>query len=48
MGTTMAENSSETNRLLRRTLDEDQESWGALLTRHQEIVTSLPGGLKEL
>jgi RNA polymerase sigma-70 factor (ECF subfamily) len=33
---TMADNSSETNRLLRRAADGDQESWGALLTRHAD------------
>jgi RNA polymerase sigma-70 factor, ECF subfamily len=36
MGTLMAENSQETDRLLRRTVDGDDESWGALLIRHQE------------
>jgi RNA polymerase sigma-70 factor (ECF subfamily) len=32
----MAENSSETNRLLQCMADRDQESWGALLTWHEE------------
>lgn len=32
----MAENSSETNQLLRRAADGDTECWGALLLRHQE------------
>src|SRR5437763_16418594 len=36
MGTMMAENSIETNRLLQCMADGDQESWGALLTRHEE------------
>ena len=30
------EDSSETNRLLRRAADGDGESWGALLTRHED------------
>ncbi len=32
----MAENSGETNRLLQGAADGDRESWGALLTRHEE------------
>jgi RNA polymerase sigma-70 factor (ECF subfamily) len=36
MGTMTASSSSETNRLLRRAADGDQESWGALLTRHAD------------
>jgi RNA polymerase sigma-70 factor (ECF subfamily) len=34
MGTMTADSSSETNRLLRKAADGDQDSWGALLTRH--------------
>ena len=34
MGTIMAENSCETNRLLQCAADGDRDSWGALLTRH--------------
>ena len=34
MGTMTADSSSETNRLLRQAADGDQDSWGALLTRH--------------
>jgi RNA polymerase sigma-70 factor, ECF subfamily len=36
MDTMTAENSSESNRLLRYVANGDQESWGALLTRHEE------------
>jgi RNA polymerase sigma-70 factor, ECF subfamily len=36
MDTMTAENSSETNRLLRCVANGDQESWGALLTRHED------------
>jgi RNA polymerase sigma-70 factor, ECF subfamily len=36
MGAMMAESSNETNRLLQCTADGDHESWGILLTRHQE------------
>jgi RNA polymerase sigma-70 factor (ECF subfamily) len=36
MVTMTAENSSETNRLLRRTADGDREGWGELLTRHED------------
>jgi RNA polymerase sigma-70 factor (ECF subfamily) len=36
MGTLMNDNSDETARLLRCTVDGDRESWGVLLTRHQE------------
>jgi RNA polymerase sigma-70 factor (ECF subfamily) len=32
----MTNDSSETNRLLQRAADGDQESWGALLTQHEE------------
>jgi RNA polymerase sigma-70 factor (ECF subfamily) len=35
MGTMMAENSSDTNRMLQCVADGDRESWGALLTRHE-------------
>jgi len=36
METMRAENSNETNRLLLRAADGDQESWGVLLTRHED------------
>jgi RNA polymerase sigma-70 factor (ECF subfamily) len=36
MGIIMADNSSETDDLLRRAAAGDQESWGALLTRHAD------------
>jgi RNA polymerase sigma-70 factor, ECF subfamily len=36
MDTMTAENSTETKRLLKRVAEGDQESWGALLTRHEE------------
>jgi RNA polymerase sigma-70 factor, ECF subfamily len=36
MESMMAENSGETNRLLRCVADGDRESWGTLLTRHEE------------
>src|SRR6185312_9720988 len=36
MGTVTADNSSETDRLLRSAAGGDAESWGALLTRHEE------------
>src|SRR5262245_57789555 len=36
MGTAMAADSSETGRLLQRAADGDQQSWAALLTRHEE------------
>jgi len=36
MGNMMTGNSSETDRLLNGASDGDQESWGALLTRHEE------------
>src|SRR5437867_5640643 len=36
MGINMTENTSETNRLLQQAAAGDQESWGALLTRHAE------------
>src|SRR5262245_50592509 len=35
MAPSMAENSSETNRLLRRAADGDREGWGELLLHHQ-------------
>jgi RNA polymerase sigma-70 factor, ECF subfamily len=35
MESMMPENSSETNRLLQHAADGDQESWGELLTRHE-------------
>ena len=35
MGAMMAENSSDTNRMLQCVADGDRESWGALLTRHE-------------
>jgi RNA polymerase sigma-70 factor, ECF subfamily len=37
----MAENSSETNRLLRRAADGDPEGWGVLLARHEERLRRL-------
>src|SRR5262249_6294162 len=37
----MAENSSETNDLLRRAAEGDSEGWGALLTRHSERLRRL-------
>lgn len=36
MGTMMAENSDETKRLLQRVADGDHESWGELLTQHED------------
>jgi RNA polymerase sigma-70 factor (ECF subfamily) len=36
MGTTTADNSNETERLLQFVAAGDQESWGTLLTRHEE------------
>ena len=36
MGTVTGDNSSETDRLLRRAAGGDEESWGTLLTRHEE------------
>ena len=36
MGAIMADNSSETDRLLRRAGEGDEASWGALLTRHAD------------
>jgi RNA polymerase sigma-70 factor, ECF subfamily len=36
MATVKDGNSGETDRLLRRAADGDQDSWGALLTRHEE------------
>lgn len=36
METVIADNSSETDRLLRSAASGDEESWGALLTRHEE------------
>ena len=36
MGVVTAGNSGETGRLLRRAAAGDQDSWGALLTRHEE------------
>src|SRR3954467_10996244 len=36
MGVVAAGNSGETGRLLRRAAGGDQESWGALLPRHEE------------
>src|SRR5436305_11357151 len=36
MGTMTTGNSNETDRLLRGTADGDRQSWGTLLTRHQE------------
>jgi RNA polymerase sigma-70 factor, ECF subfamily len=36
MGSLMATNSSETKRLLHRAADGDKDSWGALLTRHED------------
>ena len=36
METVTADNSSETERLLQSVADGDQESWGTLLTRHEE------------
>jgi len=36
METMTAENSNETNRLLQRAADGDEESWGDLLTRHED------------
>jgi RNA polymerase sigma-70 factor, ECF subfamily len=36
MGSVTADNSSETDRLLRSAAGGDAESWGALLTRHEE------------
>ncbi len=37
----MAENSSETNRLLQCVADGDQASWGTLLTRHDEKLSRM-------
>src|SRR5215510_8205150 len=37
----MSDDSSETNRLLERAAEGDQESWGALLTRHRERLRRL-------
>jgi len=37
----MTGDSSETNRLLQRAAEGDQESWGALLTRHRERLRRL-------
>jgi RNA polymerase sigma-70 factor (ECF subfamily) len=36
MGTIMAEDSSDTGRLLQRAADGDRETWGELLIRHEE------------
>jgi RNA polymerase sigma-70 factor (ECF subfamily) len=36
MGTVTGDNSSETDRLLQRAAGGDEESWGSLLTRHEE------------
>jgi RNA polymerase sigma-70 factor, ECF subfamily len=36
MGAIMADNSSETDRLLQRAAEGDEASWGALLTRHAD------------
>lgn len=36
MGSVSVDNSSETDRLLQRAAGGDEESWGALLTRHEE------------
>src|SRR5438045_1097040 len=36
MGTVTGDNSGETDRLLQRAAGGDEESWGALLTRHEE------------
>jgi RNA polymerase sigma-70 factor (ECF subfamily) len=36
MGTVTGDNSSETDRLLQRAAGGDEESWGTLLTRHEE------------
>src|SRR3954454_17146434 len=36
MGAVNGDNSSETDRLLQRAAGGDEESWGALLTRHEE------------
>lgn len=36
MGTSVSSNSSEIDRLLRRAAAGDRESWGTLLTQHQE------------
>jgi RNA polymerase sigma-70 factor (ECF subfamily) len=41
MGIIMADNSSETDDLLRRAAAGDQESWGALLTRHADRLRRL-------
>ena len=42
MVSAMADNSSETNDLLRRVADGDAEGWGALLARHEERLRRGP------